>query len=78
MFILLFCLASTRQLRIPRISHKAVNRWFLAVNLLRNPSLIQYRKQKGKGVKTSSVVELENINADLIEAVNEVVSTAQF
>jgi hypothetical protein len=29
----------------PRISTQALNRWFLAVLLMRNPSLVRYRKQ---------------------------------
>ncbi|KAL9963347.1 hypothetical protein ACROYT_G032544 [Oculina patagonica] len=37
--------AYTREIRHPRMSQKAVNRWLLAVTLLRNPSLIQYRRQ---------------------------------
>lgn len=35
----------TREIRHPRLSQKAVNRWLLAVTLLRNPSLIQYRRR---------------------------------
>jgi len=34
-----------REPRLPRMSQKAFNRWFLAVTLLRNPSLISYRCQ---------------------------------
>lgn len=34
-----------REPRLPRMSQKAFNRWFLAVTLLRNPSLVQYRCQ---------------------------------
>jgi len=33
------------ELRLPRMSQQAINRWFLAVTLLRNPSLIKYRRQ---------------------------------
>lgn len=50
-FILLSCLVQPlvqpRELRLPRMSHKAINRWFVAVTLLRNPSLIKYRRQGG-------------------------------
>ncbi|XP_022804922.1 stimulated by retinoic acid gene 6 protein-like [Stylophora pistillata] len=35
----------TREIRHPRLAQKAVNRWLLAVTLLRNPSLIQYRRR---------------------------------
>jgi len=34
-----------REIRYARLSQKAVNRWLLAVTLLRNPSLIQHRRQ---------------------------------
>ncbi|XP_068737734.1 stimulated by retinoic acid gene 6 protein-like isoform X3 [Montipora capricornis] len=34
-----------RQPRIARFSQRAVNRWLVSVMLLRNPSLIKYRKQ---------------------------------
>ncbi|XP_020604284.1 stimulated by retinoic acid gene 6 protein-like isoform X1 [Orbicella faveolata] len=34
-----------REPRLPRMSQKAFNRWFLAVTLLRNPSLVNYRCQ---------------------------------
>ncbi|XP_078382004.1 stimulated by retinoic acid gene 6 protein-like isoform X1 [Oculina patagonica] len=37
--------AYSREIRHPRLSQKAVNRWMLAVTLLRNPSLLQYRRQ---------------------------------
>lgn len=39
--------AHPRELHFPRMSHQAINRWFLAVTLLRNPSLIKYRRQGG-------------------------------
>lgn len=37
--------AYCRDIRNPRFSQKAVNRWLLAATLLRNPSLIQHRRQ---------------------------------
>jgi len=37
--------AYRREIRNPLLSQKAVNRWLLAVTLLRNPSLIQHRRQ---------------------------------
>ena len=46
--LLLFSFFETayyREIRNPRLSQKAVNRWLLAVTLLRNPSLIQHRRQ---------------------------------
>ncbi|XP_068737738.1 stimulated by retinoic acid gene 6 protein-like isoform X2 [Montipora capricornis] len=67
-----------RRLGIPRVSHKAINRWFVAVTLTRNPSLIQYRRQECRGAKT--VVHVESINVDfndLVHTVDEVLSTAQ-
>ena len=33
--------------RVARFSQKAANRWLLAVMLLRNPSLLKYRRQGG-------------------------------
>ena len=45
------------------MSQKAVNRWFLAVTLLRNPSFIKYRRQDRHF--TVSVVTLESVNFDL-------------
>ncbi|XP_068706615.1 stimulated by retinoic acid gene 6 protein-like isoform X2 [Montipora foliosa] len=66
------------RLGIPRVSHKAINRWFVAVTLTRNPSLIQYRRQESRGAKT--VVHVESINvdfSDLVHTVDEVLSTAQ-
>ena len=47
----------------PRMSQKAVNRWFLAVTLLRNPSFIKYQRQ-GRHF-TTSVVTLESVNFDV-------------
>jgi len=44
-FIHFFSLVRFPELRLPRMSHQAINRWFLAVTLLRNPSLIKYRRQ---------------------------------
>ena len=32
-----------REIRHPRLSQRVVNRWLLAVTLLRNPTIIQYR-----------------------------------
>ena len=49
--------------RQPRMSQKAVNRWFLAVTLLRNPSFIKYHRQ-GRHF-TTSVVSLESVNFDV-------------
>jgi len=57
----------TRQLRLPRLSQKAVNRWHVAVTLLRNPSLIKYRKQGG----VISAVSLGSIYADLSALVKD-------
>ena len=45
------------------MSQKAVNRWFLAVTLLRNPSFIKYRRQ-GQHF-TASVVTLGSVNFDI-------------
>ncbi|KAK2556386.1 hypothetical protein P5673_021615 [Acropora cervicornis] len=36
-----------RRRRLARFSRKAANRWLLAVLLLRNPSLLRYRRQGG-------------------------------
>ena len=33
--------------RVARFSQKAANRWLLALMLLRNPSLLRYRRQGG-------------------------------
>ncbi len=40
-----FQTAYPREIRHPRLSQRAANRWLLAVTLLRNPSLLQYRRQ---------------------------------
>ena len=40
----------TQETRLPRMTCKAANRWHVAVTLLRNPSLIKYRKQGGQRV----------------------------
>ncbi|KAL9963252.1 hypothetical protein ACROYT_G032433 [Oculina patagonica] len=48
-----------REPRLPRMSQKAVNRWFLAVTLLRNPSLVKYRCQR-RAIRP--VVSLGSIN----------------
>ncbi|XP_066016199.1 stimulated by retinoic acid gene 6 protein-like isoform X2 [Pocillopora verrucosa] len=53
----------SREPRRPRMSQKAVNRWFLAVTLLRNPSFIKYRRQDRHF--TASVVTLESVNFDV-------------
>lgn len=52
-----------REYRQPRMSQKAVNRWLLALTLLRNPSLIKYRCQ-GRHV-TATVVTLGSVNFDV-------------
>lgn len=39
-----------RETRLPRMTCKAANRWHVAVTLLRNPSLIKYRKLGGQRV----------------------------
>ena len=57
-----FYLDYTRETRLPRMTCKAANRWHLAVTLLRNPSLIKYRKQGGQ--KVLSFVNLASINND--------------
>ncbi|KAJ7371469.1 hypothetical protein OS493_025368 [Desmophyllum pertusum] len=51
--------AYRREPRLPRMSYKAVNRWFVAVTLLRNPSLVKYRCQ---GREIRPVVRLGSIN----------------
>ena len=74
-FVSLFCLVSPRRRGIPRVSYKAFNRWFVAVTLLRNPSLIQYRQQEGG----KTVVRVESINvgfSDLAHARDGVFRTA--
>ncbi|XP_068736024.1 stimulated by retinoic acid gene 6 protein-like [Montipora capricornis] len=66
---------SPRRRGIPRVSYKAFNRWFVAVTLLRNPSLIQYRQQEGG----KTVVRVESINvgfSDLAHARDDVFRTA--
>ncbi|XP_022805920.1 stimulated by retinoic acid gene 6 protein-like isoform X2 [Stylophora pistillata] len=52
-----------REYRQPRMSQKAVNRWLLALTLLRNPSLIKYRCQ-GHHV-TATVVTLGSVKFDV-------------
>ena len=49
--------------RLPRLSQKAVNRWLVAMTLLRNPSLIKYRKQGG--IASTVAVSLTSIRADV-------------
>jgi len=49
------------ELRLPRISYQAINRWFVAVTLLRNPTLIEYRRQ---GVVRPVVIMYGDINND--------------
>jgi len=53
--------AHTHVRRLPRLSQKALNRWHVAVTLLRNPSLIKYRR---RGYKAHTVT-LGSINADV-------------
>ena len=53
----------TRVPRLPRLSQKAVNRWLVAMTLLRNPSLIKYRKQGG--IASTVPVSLTSIRADV-------------
>ena len=63
-FLLKVCISGfSREPRQPRMSQKAVNRWFLAVTLLRNPSFIKYRRQ-GRHF-TASVVTLGSVNFDI-------------
>lgn len=57
--------AYTYEPRLPLKSQKAVNRWHVVVMLLRNPSIIKYRRQ---GVVTP-VVNLGSINAELVAAI---------
>lgn len=54
---------TTRVPRQPRLSQKAVNRWLVAMTLLRNPSLIKYRKQGG--IASTMTVSLTSIRADI-------------
>lgn len=62
----IFCLlAYTYEPRLTLKSQKAVNRWHVVVMLLRNPSIIKYRRQ---GVVTP-VVNLGSINAELVAAI---------
>lgn len=51
----------TRALRLPRMPHQAINRWFLTVTLLRNPSLVKYRRQGAREAKRCCVT-LEDAN----------------
>ncbi|XP_066030100.1 stimulated by retinoic acid gene 6 protein-like [Pocillopora verrucosa] len=53
----------SRESRRPRMSKKAANRWFLAVTLLRNPSLVKSRRQ-GRHI-TASVVTHGCVNVDV-------------
>ena len=53
----------TRVPRLPRLSQKAVNRWLVAMTLLRNPSLIKYRQQGG--IASTVAVSLTSIRADV-------------
>lgn len=46
----------------PHVSGKALNRWFLTVLLMRNPSLVRYRKQgvhPGIPLPSTSAVQLD-------------------
>ena len=61
-FLLSLPIAYCREVRLPRLSQKAANRWQVAVTLLRNPSLIKYRKQGGITHATS--VSLRSIRVD--------------
>ena len=56
-----FYAAYTREIRHPRSSQEVVNRWLLAVTLLRNPSLIQHRRQC-----YSSPIEISDADTDSI------------
>ena len=56
-------LGFSRESRRPRMSKKAANRWFLAVTLLRNPSLVKSRRQ-GRHI-TASVVTHGCVNVDV-------------
>ena len=56
-----FYAAYTREIRHPRFSQEAVNRWLLVVTLLRNPSLIQHRRQW-----YSSPIEISEADTDSI------------
>ena len=47
MFFFLSVLGIVRRRRLARFSQKAANRWLLALMLLRNPSLLRYRRQGG-------------------------------
>ncbi|CAH3146311.1 unnamed protein product [Porites lobata] len=53
----------TRVPRLPRLSQKVVNRWLVAMTLLRNPSLIKYRQQGG--IASTVAVSLTSIRADV-------------
>lgn len=44
-----------RVFRPPHMSHQAINRWFLAFTLLRNPSLVKYRRRCAREAKKCSV-----------------------
>ncbi|XP_022805930.1 stimulated by retinoic acid gene 6 protein-like [Stylophora pistillata] len=52
---------SSQEVRRPRMSQKAFNRWFLAVTLMRNPSLVNYRS-RGRHFR-ASVVNLGSVNS---------------
>jgi len=45
--VFVFLPGIVRHRRLARFSRKAANRWLLAVMLLRNPSLLRYRRQGG-------------------------------
>ena len=60
-------LAYPREVRLPRLSQKAVNRWQVAVTLLRNPSLIKHRKQGG--IARATAVSLRSIRADISDLI---------
>ncbi|CAH3169467.1 unnamed protein product, partial [Pocillopora meandrina] len=50
-----------RVFRPPHMSHQAINRWFLAFTLLRNPSLVKYRRRCAREAKKCSV-SIEDAN----------------
>ena len=59
-------LAYPRELRLPRMSNKAINRWFVAVTLIRNPTLIKYRQQGGVKSCVSLAGSINNDMSSLI------------
>lgn len=57
----------TREIRHPRVSQKAVNRWLLAVTLLRNPSLTQHRRQSFSVPTGQSEIDTSSVSV-LVDA----------